>query len=101
MNLKHSHSFRRDDAAKQYVLTVAGLSRPIEYRFDFHTICGKAAIAMAQLAEVGNVDRAALAGIAEYTNRMDLMADAFHEAPLWKRIWWALVNDLPYVAKEE
>lgn len=99
MNLSQSHSFTRDDKNRQYILRVFN-QRPVEYRFDFHLISGKAAIAMAQLTEVANLDRAALKGIAEYTNRMDQMADRFHEAPLWKRIWWAFINDLPYVAKE-
>ncbi len=97
---KQSHSFKRDDAARQYVLTVVH-HLPTQYRFDFHQFSGKAAIAMAHFTDVSNIDRAALNGLAEYTTRLDRMIDDYHEAPLWKRIWWALTNDLPFVYKVE
>lgn len=96
MHPHQSHLFKRDDDARQYILRVVN-GRPVEYRFDFHLFSGKAAIAMAQLTEVANVDRAALNGIATYANAMDNMADAFHGAPIWKRVWWALTNRLPFV----
>lgn len=97
-NLNTPHAFTRDNAAQAFMLTIAG--QPTR-RLAMNMTTPQAALALAELVKAANVDKAALRDVADYCERLDVMVDAYHFAPIWRRLWWAITNDLPYQPKKE
>lgn len=92
------HEFHRDDALQAYRLAIGG--RPA-LQLPAHLVTPKTAVAVGELVAAANVDRKTLCTLADYTERLDEMLDAYHLAPWWLRVWWALSNSLPYVKPRE
>lgn len=92
------HAFHRDDALQAYCLAIG--NRPA-LQLPAHLVTPKTAVALGELVQAANVDRKTLCTLSDYTERLDAMLDAYHLAPLWRRMWWALSNSLPYVKPPE
>lgn len=97
MNTK-PHTFKRDEALLSYQLSIGG--RPA-IRLPCHMVTPATATAIACLTEAANLDAKALQTVAAYTDRLDVMVDAYHLAPIWRRVWWAITNNLPYQPVKE
>lgn len=92
MNAK-PHIFSLNSQLQTYQLSI-GYRPPIN--LPCHLVTPQTAVAFACLVEAANLDAKTLSTMADYSQRLDEMVDAYHLAPIWRRVWWAITNNLPY-----
>lgn len=99
MQTKPLHSFHANQTTRTCDLRIGG-SR-LAYSIPFHLLSTSMQMGIEQLVNEANADRLALKTLGNCVERMDHMADTYYSAPIWKRLWWAMCNDLPFAAKKD
>lgn len=89
----------RDDQKREYIIKIPFNLR--EIRLSYHSVVGKPILVINELVALVNAEIKARGYVEAYTERLDKTLDNYHEAPTWKRIWWALTNDLPYPPRKD
>ena len=97
--MAHKASVTRDDSKREYVVVIPFSLR--EVRLPYQTVVGKPILVINELVTLINSEIKAMGYLEEYAQRLDKTLDNYHSAPVWKRVWWALINDLPYAARKD